>query len=64
MTIDPSTLTFRGDDSCSILLKVRNNQSAVFFDSGGKAFSLAAHSLPSARGMGEPLTGRVVLNLA
>ena len=40
--------------------KGRNNQTAVFFDSGGKAFSLAAHSLPSARGMGEPLTGRVV----
>ena len=38
----------------------RNNQTAVFFDSGGKAFSLPAHSLPSARGMGEPLTGRVV----
>ena len=57
--LDPSTLTFRGDDSLQHFAKGKNNQSAIFFDSGGKAFSLAAHSLPSARGMGEPLTGRV-----
>lgn len=57
--LDPSTLTFRGDDSLQHSAKGKNNQSAIFFDSGGKAFSLAAHSLPSARGMGEPLTGRV-----
>ena len=57
--LDPSTLTFRGDDSLQHFAKGKNNQSAIFFDSGGKAFSLAAHSLPSARGMGEPLTGRI-----
>ena len=58
--IDPSSLTFRGDDQLQHSAKGRNNQTAVFFDSGGKAFSLSAHSLPSARGMGEPLTGRIV----
>ena len=58
--IDPSSLTFRGDDKLQHAAKGRNNQTAVFFDSGGKAFSLSAHSLPSARGMGEPLTGRIV----
>ena len=58
--IDPSSLTYRGDDKLQHFAKGRNNQTAVFFDSGGKAFSLPAHSLPSARGMGEPLTGRVV----
>ena len=58
--IDPSSLTFRGDDKLQHSAKGRNNQTAVFFDSGGKAFSLSAHSLPSARGMGEPLTGRIV----
>lgn len=57
--IDPTALTFRGDDSLQHFAKGKNNQSAVFFDSGGKAFALAAHSLPSARGLGEPLTGRV-----
>ena len=58
--IDPSSLTFRGDDKLQHSAKGRNSQTAVFFDSGGKAFSLSAHSLPSARGMGEPLTGRIV----
>ena len=58
--IDPRTLTYRGDDTLQHFAQGRNNQTAVFFDSGGKAFSLPAHSLPSARGMGEPLTGRVV----
>ena len=58
--IDPTSLTYRGDDKLQHFAKGRNNQTSVFFDSGGKAFSLSAHSLPSARGMGEPLTGRVV----
>ena len=58
--VEASNLTYRGDDKLQHFAKGRNNQTAVFFDSGGKAFSLQAHSLPSARGMGEPLTGRVV----
>lgn len=31
----------------------------VFLDSTGRSYSLPAHSLPSARGQGEPLTGRL-----
>jgi topoisomerase-4 subunit A len=31
----------------------------VFIDSTGRAYSLPAHSLPSARGQGEPLSGRL-----
>lgn len=57
--VEASNLTYRGDDKLQHFAKGRNNQTAVFFDSGGKAFSLQAHSLPSARGMGEPLTGRI-----
>ena len=34
-------------------------QTAVFIDSSGKVFSIPSHSLPSARGMGEPISGRV-----
>ncbi|MBS0395214.1 MAG: DNA topoisomerase IV subunit A, partial [Proteobacteria bacterium] len=34
-------------------------QQAVFLDSTGRTYSLPAHSLPSARGQGEPLSGRV-----
>jgi topoisomerase-4 subunit A len=36
-----------------------SNQQAVFLDSTGRAYSIAAHSLPSARGQGEPLSGRL-----
>ena len=31
---------------------------AVFLDSTGRAYTAAVHTLPSARGQGEPLTGR------
>ena len=34
-------------------------QQAVFLDSTGRAYSVVAHSLPSARGLGEPLSSRV-----
>ena len=36
-----------------------STQLAVFLDSTGRAYSLPAHSLPSARGQGEPLSGRL-----
>ncbi len=29
----------------------------MFFDSAGRAYTLPSHTLPSARGLGEPLTG-------
>ncbi len=56
--IDPQSLSYKSGDSylCSALGK--SNQQAVFIDSNGRAYSLAAHSLPSARGQGDPLTGR------
>jgi len=37
----------------------RSNQLAVFLDDRGRSYSLPAHTLPSARGQGEPLTGRL-----
>ena len=57
--IDPNTLSFRGDDSLQDFARGRSNQLAVFLDSNGKAYSIQSHSLPSARGMGEPITGRL-----
>jgi topoisomerase-4 subunit A len=38
---------------------MRSNQQAVFLDSTGRSYALQAHTLPSARGQGEPLTGRL-----
>ena len=57
--IDPETLNYREGDSYFSSTPSRNNQNAVFFDSKGKAYTLPCHSLPSARGQGEPLTGRL-----
>ena len=57
--IDPNTLSYRGDDSLQDFARGRSNQLAVFLDSNGKAYSIQSHSLPSARGMGEPITGRL-----
>ncbi|MGA0099454.1 MAG: DNA topoisomerase IV subunit A, partial [Steroidobacteraceae bacterium] len=37
----------------------RSTQQAVFLDSTGRCYSLPARSLPSARGQGEPLSGRI-----
>ena len=57
--IDPASLSYRGDDSLKDYCRGRNNQNAVFLDSQGKAFSIPGHTLPSARGLGDPITGRV-----
>ena len=57
--IDPQTLSFRGEDSLQDFARGKSNQLAVFIDSNGKAYSIASHTLPSARGMGEPITGRL-----
>ncbi len=57
--IDPNTLSYRGDDSLQDFARGRSNQLTVFLDSTGKAYSIQSHSLPSARGMGEPITGRL-----
>ncbi len=57
--IDPAGLTYRAGDACLAVARGRSNQLATFLDSTGRCYSLPAHSLPSARGQGEPLTGRL-----
>jgi topoisomerase-4 subunit A len=57
--IDPSTLNYKSGDSYLKSAKGRSNKLAFFMDSTGRAYSLFANSLPSARGQGEPLTGRL-----
>ncbi len=56
--IDATTLNYKAGDEYQHAAKGRSNQQAVFLDSSGRAYALAAHSLPSARGLGEPLTSR------
>lgn len=56
--VDPSALNYKSGDAYGSSAKGKSNQSAVFIDSSGRSFSVLAHTLPSARGQGEPLTGR------
>ena len=57
--IDPRTLTYKTGDAFQAAARGRSTQSALFIDSTGRAYTLPAHSLPSARGAGEPLSGRL-----
>ncbi|WP_462381159.1 DNA topoisomerase IV subunit A [Pseudomonas sp. Marseille-QA0892] len=57
--VDPQALSYKAGDTFKAAAPGRSNQFAVFIDSTGRSYSLAAHSLPSARGQGEPLTGRL-----
>ena len=56
--IDASSLSYRAGDEFKASAKGRSNQPVVFLDSSGRAFSTDAHSLPTARSQGEPMTGR------
>src|SRR5215210_825331 len=57
--LDPKELSYKAGDAFLMAVKGRTNQSAVFLDSTGRTYSLAAHALPSARGQGEPLSSHV-----
>ena len=57
--VDPRALQYKSGDSFKIAARGKSNQLAIFLDSTGRAYSLPAHSLPSARGQGEPVSGKV-----
>ena len=57
--IDPRSLSYKTGDEYRAVARGRSTQQAVFLDSTGRAYSLPAHALPSARGQGEPLSGRL-----
>ncbi|WP_416058058.1 DNA topoisomerase IV subunit A [Stenotrophomonas maltophilia] len=56
--IDASTLSYRDGDALQGSVRARSTQQVAFLDSEGRAYSTPVHTLPSARGNGEPLTGR------
>lgn len=56
--VDAAGLSYREGDGPLAAVRSRSNQQVVFLDSEGRSYSTAAHTLPSARGNGEPLTGR------
>ncbi len=57
--VDPRSLQYKSGDSFKIAARGKSNQLAIFLDSTGRAYSLPAHTLPSARGQGEPVSGKV-----
>ncbi len=59
--VDVLGLNYKSGDRYQASAQGKSNQTVVFIDSLGRSYSLAAHTLPSARGQGEPLTGRFKL---
>ncbi|MCW8857156.1 MAG: DNA topoisomerase IV subunit A, partial [Kangiella sp.] len=57
--VDAVGMNYRSGDKYLDSAQGKSNQYAVFLDSTGRTFSLLANTLPSARGLGEPVTGRV-----
>jgi topoisomerase-4 subunit A len=57
--LDPTGLSYKAGDGYKDAARGKSNQLATFIDSTGRSYSLPAHTLPSARGQGEPLSGRV-----
>ena len=57
--VEARELSFRSGDEFQAAARGRSNQNVVLLDSTGRAYTVAAHTLPSARGLGEPLSGRL-----
>ena len=57
--IDPAGLSYKSGDRFHLAARGKTNQPLVLLDDTGRAYTLAAHNLPSARSQGEPITGRV-----
>jgi topoisomerase-4 subunit A len=55
----PEDLNYRSGDSFAHAGRGRTNDTLAFLDSTGRSYAVAPHTLPSARGQGEPLTGRL-----
>ena len=56
--VDAAGLSYREGDGLLVAVKSRSTQQVAFLDSTGRSYSTVVHGLPSARGNGEPLTGR------
>jgi len=59
--IDGVALGYKSGDAFCAQASGQSRQMTIFMDNTGRAYALPAHSLPSARSHGEPLTGRLNL---
>jgi topoisomerase-4 subunit A len=56
--LDPGALGYRDGDALLDFMRGRSTWNAAVLDSTGRSYSCLTHTLPSARGNGEPLSGR------
>ena len=59
--IDPANVKFRTGDHLLCHLRIQSDKPIVLIDTSGRAYTLFSHTLPSARGNGEPVTGHLTL---
>ncbi|SFU85295.1 DNA topoisomerase IV subunit A [Xenorhabdus koppenhoeferi] len=59
--IDPAGLNYKSGDNFRSAARGKSNQPVVFIDTTGRSYSIDPLDLPSARGQGEPLTGKLAL---
>jgi len=59
--IDAEGLSYKSGDGFKLACKGRMNQPTILLDSTGRSYTVDTHSLPSARGQGEPITGKITL---
>ncbi|MFT7558155.1 MAG: topoisomerase-4 subunit A [Flavobacteriales bacterium] len=57
--VDAEALNYKSGDSYRFAARGKSNQIALLLDSNGRSYALPSHTLPSARGQGEPVTGRL-----
>ena len=57
--VNARELSYKSGDAYQSHAYGKSNQNAMFIDSRGRCYSLIAHTLPSARGQGEPLSGKL-----
>lgn len=57
--IDPTSLNYKSGDGFRFAAKGKSNQNTILLDSTGRSYAIASHTLPSARGQGEPATGKL-----
>jgi topoisomerase-4 subunit A len=57
--IDPASLSYKSGDAFLQAVRGRSNQPVLLLDTTGRSYALVAHTLPSARGQGEPVTGKL-----
>lgn len=57
--VDPLALNYKAGDAYQSAATGRTNGTALFLDSTGRVYGVAAHGFPSARGLGEPISGRL-----